>query len=134
MPKKRRAEEYDNDEGSPAARNKKVKKDTSATKKKAKDVADGSGEGKGKINNKKKKSSTEGVGKKNVSGDGERDSKGEEFWEVSFFFFGGGGGGGETWLSSSARGRGKRGKEMFFFCFLGADMDFSISSCRINAA
>lgn len=86
MPKKRRADEYENEEGSPAARNKKVKKDTSATKKKAKNlVADGS-EGKGKINN-KKKSSSEGGGKKKVPGDGERDSKGEEFWEVCVFYF-----------------------------------------------
>lgn len=85
MPKKRRADEYENDEGSPAARNKKVKKDTSATKKKAKNVADGSEE-KGKINN-KKKSSSEGGGKKKVPGDGGRDSKGEVFWEVSFFLF-----------------------------------------------
>lgn len=85
MPKKRRADEYENEEGSPAARNKKVKKDTSATKKKAKNVvADGS-EGKGKINN-KKKSGSEGGGKKKVPGGGERDSKGEEFWEVCFFF------------------------------------------------
>lgn len=129
MPKKRRADEYENEEGSPAARNKKVKKDPSATKKAKNLVAEGS-EGKGKINN-KKKSSSEGGGKKKVPGDGERDSKGEEFWEVCFFFpffsFSFSlafvcvlcivypvreGGGGEMCLSSSAGARaGERGKK-----------------------
>ena len=99
MPRKRRAEEYENEEGSPAVRNKKVKKkDTSGgstkTKKKNGDgdgdgggAAAGSSKGKSKSdnNNKKKKKNSEGE-KKTVPGDGGRDSKGEEFWEVSFFF------------------------------------------------
>lgn len=96
MPRKRRAEEYENEEGSPAVRNKKVKKkDTSggSTKMKKKNgdgdgatAAAGSSKGKSKSdnNNKKKKKNSEGE-KKTVPGDGGRDSKGEEFWEVSFF-------------------------------------------------
>lgn len=84
MPKKRRAEEYEDDEGSPSVRSKKVRKETAAAKKK-------------NLNKNSNKDSADVQGKKTkgkkVPGNGDRDGRGEEFWEVSidliiyFFFF-----------------------------------------------
>lgn len=75
MAKKRRAEEYENEEIAPAAatavRNKKVKKDNLSTKNKKQKNDGGAVGSEGKIKRKK------------VPGDGGRDGKGEEFWEVS---------------------------------------------------
>lgn len=79
MPRKRRADEYEDDEGPPAARSKKVRKEASAAKKKN---VNKNGDNKDGADSEGKKSK----GKK-VPGDGNRDSKGEEFWEVSVVLF-----------------------------------------------
>lgn len=72
MPKKRRTEEYEGEEGSPAVRSKKVRKETGTAKK--------------NVDKNNNKDGADSVGKKSkgkkVPGDGDRDGKGEEFWEV----------------------------------------------------